>query len=323
MLLYAGIDEAGYGPMLGPLCVACSVWRVERWGAGDPAPDLWSSLGAAITTGPRDARGRVPIADSKALKLPNSSVKRHPLVHLERGVLAMLAARSETHRLPARDGELLDLLGARHGDAAWYGGEPIALPLASTAEALRIDANRIASASAEAGVRLLGVRCVVVPEPSFNDVVRETGSKAEAVAVAIRDLVGYASTAADGAALRIVCDRQGGRLGYEQLVASCFPGEDVRETARSEARCRLEIAGGDRAITFEREAEKAHLPVALASMAAKLVRELAMMRFNRYWASRVAELKPTAGYVSDARRWLRDTAGAVSEDERRAMVRIA
>ncbi len=76
-------------------------------------------------------------------------------------------------------------------------------------------------------------------------------------------------------------------------------------------------------IQFRPEAEEAHLPVALASMTAKLVRELAMARFNRYWCGRVAELKPTAGYVQDARRWLEDVEGVLCDDEREAMVRLA
>ena len=76
---------------------------------------------------------------------------------------------------------------------------------------------------------------------------------------------------------------------------------------------------------FEVDAEAAHFPVALASMAAKLVRELRMARFNRYWGARASELKPTAGYRADAERWLADLrgCGAASDDEIRAMRRLA
>ena len=76
-------------------------------------------------------------------------------------------------------------------------------------------------------------------------------------------------------------------------------------------------------IQFRPEAEEVHLPVALASMTAKLVRELTMARFNRYWSSRMPGLKPTAGYVQDARRWLVDVEGVLCDDEREAMVRKA
>ncbi len=56
--------------------------------------------------------------------------------------------------------------------------------------------------------------------------------------------------------------------------------------------------------SFGQHAEDAHLPVALASMIAKYVRDLMMLRMNRFFGSRMPELKPTAGYVTDARRYL-------------------
>jgi len=76
-------------------------------------------------------------------------------------------------------------------------------------------------------------------------------------------------------------------------------------------------------VTFQPEAEAAHLPVALASTFAKYVRELAMARLNRYFNALDPELKPTAGYTTDARRWLADAEGLLSADVRAQLVRIA
>ena len=45
------------------------------------------------------------------------------------------------------------------------------------------------------------------------------------------------------------------------------------------------------------------LQVALASMTSKYLRELAMLAFNQYWCDRVPNLRPTAGYPQDARRF--------------------
>ena len=48
-------------------------------------------------------------------------------------------------------------------------------------------------------------------------------------------------------------------------------------------------------------------PTALASMVAKYVAgELSMLAFNRYWCARLPELRPTAGYPTDARRFDRE-----------------
>ena len=57
-------------------------------------------------------------------------------------------------------------------------------------------------------------------------------------------------------------------------------------------------------ISFELGGEGRNLPIALASMAAKFTRELHMRRMNAFFAHHVAELKPTAGYVQDGRRWM-------------------
>ena len=68
VIYYAGIDEAGYGPMLGPLCVATSVFRVDEATPEDGPPDLWSRLEEVVGSRPRDPRRRIAVADSKRLK---------------------------------------------------------------------------------------------------------------------------------------------------------------------------------------------------------------------------------------------------------------
>jgi len=321
-LLLAGIDEAGYGPTLGPLCVGMTLFRVESWQPGDPAPDLWKLLSKAVCKKPGDRAKRIPIADSKALKLPNDSTTRHPLLHLERGALAFLRSFADS---PATDHDLFSQLGVSLDDRPWYAPPATDLPLASTSGDLAIAASRIAAALQTGGVELLDMRCLTIPESTFNQVIRDTGTKAEATALAVghhlRRIVSHGASAAVATPLRIVCDQLGGRTQYEGLLArelSC----SVAPLAESGDRSRYQIAP-DSIVQFMPEAETAHLPVALASMVAKLVRELAMMRFNRYWCARCPELKPTAGYSTDARRWLTDMAKVLEPEERAAMVRIA
>ena len=55
---------------------------------------------------------------------------------------------------------------------------------------------------------------------------------------------------------------------------------------------------------------EAHVPAALASMASKYLRELAMRAFNEFWRRRVEGLHPTAGYPQDAKRFKADIAAA-------------
>lgn len=316
---YCGIDEAGYGPMLGPLVVAMASFDIDDWNPGDPAPDLWGVLAQAVGKNARDAATRIPIADSKKLKLPNDNKRHHPCAHLERAVLAGLLTRSVE---APDDRALLEALGAGETDLPWYGGGAITLPLQATPERVRIDANLLSTAMERTGVALAGLRVRVVAEDEFNEIVRQTGSKGATTAGAVSALLREAANASNGP-VRLVCDRQSGRLDYEDIVAKAFPGEAVELDARTPRASRYLLREGRVAIHFETGAEEHHLPAALASMAAKLVRELMMIRFNRYFGARAPGLRPTAGYVQDARRWLGDTRDLLTDDERRRLVRIA
>ena len=319
-VLYCGIDEAGYGPMLGPLTVGLAVFSIENWTEGDPAPDLWEAMPRAVCKTVRGAGQRIPIADSKKLKLSNDNKRKHPCTHLERGVLASLTASGEA--MPQTDAELLELLCGEVPDLPWYGGQAVPLPLGDPTESQRISSNLLASAMNDAGVRLVHLCVRTITEDRFNQIVRATGSKAQTTAAALADLLPLASTLSEGP-VRIICDRQSGRLDYEDIIAKAFPGEGAELAMRTNHASRYLLRDGRIAVNFETQAEDRHLPTALASMAAKFVRELLMARMNRYFRSRMPELKPTAGYVQDARRWLRDADGILEPDERKKMVRLA
>lgn len=327
-MLYCGIDEAGYGPMLGPLTVGLAVFAIDDWNAGDPAPDLWNAMPRAVCKAIRGAGQRIPIADSKKLKLSNDSKKRHPCTHLERGVLSALTASGET--MPATDTDLLESLCGEVPGLPWYAGTPASLPLGEPIESHRISSNLLAGAMNDAGVRLVHLCVRTITEDRFNEIVRATGSKAQTTATALADLLPLAAMLADAepntdpaTPVRMICDRQSGRLDYEDIIARAFPGEGVELAMRTNQASRYLLRDGRIAVNFETQAEDRHLPVALASMAAKFVRELLMARMNRYFRARMPELKPTAGYVQDARRWLRDADTILEPDERSTMVRLA
>lgn len=337
-LVIAGIDEAGYGPLLGPLCVGLAVLRVERWHEGDPAPDMWELLGPQVSR-ETDRRGTaIAVADSKKLKLANDTSRSHPCMHLERGVHAFLSNLSSGGgRAPADDAQLLSLLGCSIGGHKCYAGAPVAMPLGWTADQLAIASSMLAGALARAGVSVLDLRCRAVPEPDFNDIVRATGSKGETTLAAIGEHLRacWSKFAGGPDPVRVVCDRLGGRTMYasvlKRAVAPADATVEVRVLEESDRRSRYMIEGtsGRMGVAFHTEGEQAHLPVALASMIAKLVRELAMARFNRYWSDDVArvragvELKPTAGYAQDAKRWLKDAKPLLTEADRAAIVRRA
>ncbi len=333
-VIVAGVDEAGYGPLLGPLCVGVTGFRVHGWSPGDPAPDLWRLLRGAVCEKPNDPKQRLPVADSKKLKGSNQLKRRHPLCHLERSVLAFMRTMGvET----GDDCGLFTALGVACGDEPWHGGR-VVLPLDGPAERVGIDAAMLRRAMFEAGVEPLVMRCRVVRESAFNATVRRTGTKASTTMGAVAAHLRQAALTWRGEHVRFVCDRLGGRTRYGGVLERAFGkiagrlGEATVEALEETDRVSVyEIRFGAGAgtgegsfrVLFMPEAERQHLPVALASMTAKLVRELAMARFNAYWAGVLGEIKPTAGYTADARRWLTEAGDRLDAGTRARLTRIA
>ena len=59
-------------------------------------------------------------------------------------------------------------------------------------------------------------------------------------------------------------------------------------------------------LRFGESADDRHLPVALASLAAKQTRERMMDLFNAWWREREPGIAPTKGYGVDGKRFLAD-----------------
>lgn len=319
-LLYAGIDEAGYGPLLGPLCVGCAAFVLPDapGEAGEP-PCLWRLLSAAVCRGTNDRRRRIAVEDSKKLKGARDAAG-HPLRHLERGVAAFASAVPGAPAEWAEDDALLAALGAQPegpGAAAppWH-AERHPLPVGNDAVTLRIAGAMLRAALAKAKLEFAALRVRAIDAAEFNAQAGAVGNKATINFMAAMlhvDAVRRAA-AARGLDAWVALDRQGGRTSYREPLQSSFPDARIRilEESEGQQRYRLEFAPAAgtpaHAVTvgFELGGEERHLPIALASMAAKFARELHMRRLNAFFARHVPDLRPTAGYVQDGRRWLGD-----------------
>jgi len=307
MLIYAGIDEAGYGPMLGPLTIACAVFSVADHDPALGAPDLWSMLRSGVCRSRGDRRGRIAVDDSKKLKGVADGLV-HPLRHLERGVLAFLPEEA-----PCADCAALGaMLRAALPETVWYASRS-PLPVGQTPEEVVIARSMLRRALERAGVACRLMTCEVIDAGPFNQQVAMMGSKASVNSCAVLRLIDQVWRLWPADHPRIVVDRQGGRTHYLKDLQASFPEARIRVLDESPELCRYELVEGGRhmTVTFCVEAERRHLPVALASMTAKYLRELLMLRLNRYFAALEPGLKPTAGYVQDARRFVAEIEPAI------------
>jgi len=321
-----GIDEAGYGPNLGPLVVAASVWRDQRSEVGgqgrhpasrgtavlapsSPGVDLYRRLRKCVSSAPRE--GRLAIADSKALYKPGLGLR-----HLERGVLTAL-------RIVRGDATARwrDLLAACEPHLPWHAGFDCELPLDTTHEEVQELTDRFTSACGFAAVELTHVQTRLVFPREFNDLADHYGNKAAAlshISIGLLRKVLDRLPPAPGSPLpapcSITCDKHGGRNHYTALLQHHFPDHWIATLHESRAESRYAWGEPHERVTVTfRVGGEAELPTALASMTAKYYRELAMRAFNDYWLKQVPGLRPTAGYPQDAKRFKAAIAGRQRE----------
>lgn len=115
-------------------------------------------------------------------------------------------------------------------------------------------------------------------------------------------------------------------MRYKPLLQSLFPTAIVDIVRELPALSEYTLVDGDgrrMRVVFAEKCESLSFAVALASCLAKYARELCMNAFNAYFATFQTGLAPTAGYTTDARRWLVDAVPAIERSglARRALVR--
>jgi len=191
--------------------------------------------------------------------------------------------------------------------STWY-ETTTSLPVAHTADELRIAAARLRAVLANRGVTFDHLACEAIDAGPFNNQVNRMGSKAGVNWCAAMRHAATVMQRFGEHHPRIIIDRHGGRVHYREDLQYTFPDAAITVVIENETVSRYVLEEGPRraTISFVVESESRHLPVALASMTAKYVRELLMMRLNRFFAQHMPDLKPTAGYFKDGQRFIQD-----------------
>ena len=299
MTLVIGTDEAGYGPNLGPLVIGATAWRV----AAEPGA-AEGSLAAALAAAEAVVGGRL-WGDSKQIYRAGAGFDL-----LERGVLLALALGGAGS--PASWCELAAAVGGDGGDTIPEQAALAALTVPQTSPAaisLELSCG-VREALASQGVAVVAIRCRVVTPGEFNGLLDRGLNKSDILSAATLDLAAGLEAAVVAAEPVVIwCDRHGGRRRYAPQVSRAFAAPLVQPVEETPLRSAYRL-GRERSIEFTVGGES-RLPVAVASMTAKYVRELAMLAFNAYWAGRQPGLAGTAGYPVDASRWRQEAAAVV------------
>ncbi len=197
---------------------------------------------------------------------------------------------------------------------SWFKDYDAPLPADCAALQWSVQAPRLQNSLLAEGVRLVALCSRAVFPQEFNRLLNLYGSKGALLSHLTLELIERAMRPLPSGPISVVCDKHGGRNCYGPLLSEHFPDHliEVRRESRAESVYRFGPVQRRIEFSFSTNAER-FLPSALASMASKYLRELAMQAFNEFWCSRVPDLVPTAGYPQDARRFFSAIAPAQRE----------
>lgn len=293
-MIIIGTDEAGYGPNYGPLIVSATLWDVESLHHLQFFVDTFAETGFSI-------------GDSKKIYHAGHSLTGLETVVL--GIMQFLSIKCKTLN------ELFQALSEQQPVKQEKVQTCVSIPVAAKPEQIDDVSLQFEQAKKDFGVRLKRMQSRIVFPAEFNRLLDRSESKgmilSEVTLQLLLELQRSENLATDSSDsdtdLLILCDKHGGRNRYLDLLHKFYPDEMiwVDHESRESSVYRFETQGRAVEIRFIAKGES-ETPIALASMVSKYLRELSMLSFNAFWRQHLPDLKPTAGYPEDARRFQRD-----------------
>jgi ribonuclease HII len=306
-----GIDEAGLGPILGPLVVSAATFSVPEENSDKSLADMWQLLGESIASNKKHLAGRLLICDSKKAYNPTIGTG-----HLEKTVLSCLKCLGKTAGTVA---ELVDSLGpeckVKILESPWF--KNIAQQKINfNADEISISAGALERNLKKNGMALIGLKSFCLDAGYFNELIGKIRNKSSVVFQIVCKLVNETIHGTRHRNYHFKIDRQGGRMRYAQPLMTMFGGMELKVLEENDniSSYQLSTSYGSTGsppckmvkLDFAVGADDIYLPTALASMASKYLREELMAALNGYFLERCSHLKPTAGYWTDGKRFLND-----------------
>ncbi len=270
-----GVDENGLGPRLGPLVATACL--VESSVSDEEAHARGARLGVLDS---KESSGFGAMAHAEGLALAVAERMRGAAPETADDVLEALSIDPlEALRAPCP---------ASARGACW-GALPVPALGGSTEHGRAI--LRELEASGE--LRVAWARSAVLCVARFNDALDERGSKLD-VDLELFERLLLEARGASARPLRATCGMVGGLRRYLPRLRRLDPSRaTILEETRRRSAYRVEGIGE---IDFVVDADAHLLPVSLASMIGKVVRELAMARHNAFYRAHDPSLPAVSGY---------------------------
>jgi len=302
--LLIGVDEAGYGPSMGPLTIGATAWRVP---IGLDAAEMSSLLEPEFLAKPiKINSAHVPIGDSK--KIYRDALAVEGLI-LGAQFLAFALDGSISTEWDSQIASFSEQDCERLRTVPWYDKRKSAHTeiRRQTIEDQGEYFHAALAKMKQHALELAGIRMRVIDEIEFNRELDRTGNKSTLLSEASLALVKQVITvfAKDGEDVEVYCDKHGGRNRYLSLLTFIFD-EEWFETVVESRDCSRYAAkwnGHAMEIQFKVDGDSIFSSAA-ASILAKCTREELMDRLNGFWQSKiVGGIAATAGYSVDAVRF--------------------
>jgi ribonuclease HII len=284
-----GVDEAGYGPQLGPLVVSAVVFELaDSFLMNDnyipQIACLWEKLSDIIIKR-RIKSNKLIVCDSKKLYQPSRGIRE-----LETTVLAFKCLINHD-----------------------WSYEGLVLPIAASKSKIDNLSVILQDALNENFIRFCDVKIRVIESYEFNKGIEYYRNKADFLWVISSQLIkSCVDKYYSDNMLFVRAGKQGGRNYYNTYLNKLFPDKIVQPIMESFDNSLYiifpdsnRISTSRIGISFIKDGDATDFVIALASIFSKYFRELSMIRLNSFFRSFVPSLKPTTGYYTDSERFIK------------------
>lgn len=275
-MIVVGVDENGLGPLLGPLVTTAVSFDIARY-----SPERHGAVGRELGIDDSKATagfGQMAAAEGLALALVES-LYGVVVDQLDAFFDCLLLDKPTQLRTPCPSSSR---------PQCW--SVPLALPCFGG----DITAGRqMLRGLVKSGLRPAHVRSAVSCTGDLNRRLRTGQSRVE-VDLELMERLVLDARAHCQTPLRAICGMVGGIRNYTARMRH-FPLAGVRQVRAQQGTLAYEVESVGH-VRFEIDADARHLPVALASMVGKYVRELWMQRQNRFYRAADDTLSDVSGY---------------------------